>query len=76
MSRLNMLQVAADATSSGTNRKGPVDLPSEFAKQSDELLFEGEFMPQAATIKIAPGEELLSVWMQGKFTERVLALIG
>ncbi len=33
-------------------------------------------MPQAATIKTAPGEELLSIWMQGKFTERVLALIG
>ncbi len=57
--------------SQGTSRSA-----SEFAKQSDELLLEGEFMPQAATIKTTPGEELLSVWMQGKFTERVLALIG
>jgi hypothetical protein len=76
MSTLNMIQVVADELSNRPNRKLPVEQRSEFAKQSDELLFEGKFMPQAATIKTAPGEELLSVWMQGKFTERVLALIG
>jgi hypothetical protein len=75
-SRLNMLQVVADEPSNGSNRKVPLELRSEFANQPGELLFEGEFMPQAATIKTTHGEELLSVWMQGKFTERVLALIG
>lgn len=76
MSRLNMLQVVPGEPSNSSKRKVPSELRNEFAKQPGELLFKGEFMPQAATIKTTPREELLSVWMQGKFTERVLALIG
>jgi len=41
-----------------------------------ELILEGKFRSQSAESETIPMEELLSVWMQGKFTERVLALIG
>ncbi len=40
------------------------------------LSFDGEFWPKTPQLNNAAGEQLLSVWMQGKFTERVLALIG
>jgi hypothetical protein len=34
------------------------------------------FQPHTTNTAGINDEELLSVWMQGKFTERVLALIG
>ncbi len=75
-SRLNMLQVVSGEPPNGLNRKLPLELRSDSSKESGELLFNGEFLNQTANIKTMRGEELLSVWMQGKFTERVLALIG
>jgi superfamily II DNA or RNA helicase len=43
---------------------------------SSEVLLEGNFQPSTTCTGNTNDQELLSVWMKGKFTERVLALIG
>lgn len=62
-------------TNRAASARAPLNRGEDFNSQQ-ALSFNGEFWPTTPPLKNATGEELLSVWMQGKFTERVLALIG
>lgn len=75
-SRLNMNSDLTSASSPTTNGQVLSGLSNAKSAEPSEVLLEGMFQPQTAKIGKAHDEELLSVWMQGKFTERVLALIG
>lgn len=74
--RLNMNNEIVSRSPVNALKPIPARRHGEDTKEHIELLLEGQFLPQAANVMSASGEELLSVWMQGKFTERVLAMIG
>jgi superfamily II DNA or RNA helicase len=74
--RLNMNSEIAGSKSSNTYGQASRGQRGGKEKKQSELLLEGMFQPHTTNTAGINDQELLSVWMQGKFTERVLALIG
>lgn len=76
ISRVNMNSDLASKLPTKKNEKRARSSSNSKLPGSSEVLLEGLFRTPTKSTGMIHDQELLSVWMQGKFTERVLALIG
>jgi superfamily II DNA or RNA helicase len=76
ISRLNMNSDLTSKLPANSKEKRVRGFRNSKFSGGGEVLIEGSFRTPTKHTGNIQDQELLSVWMQGKFTERVLALIG